>query len=116
MVVAQARAANIPFEVCLTSNIQSGVVTSLSGHPLPQMLASGLNVTLNTDDPSISQITLGHEHGLACEELGCDLPQLKQCLLRGVQAAFLPQPERVALSQKLEVEFNRTASALEGAI
>ena len=115
-VVAQARAANIPFEVCLTSNLQSGVVTGLSGHPLPQMLASGLNVTLNTDDPSISQITLGHEHWLACEELGIVLPELKQCLLRGVQAAFLPPRKKVALSQKLEAEFNRTASPLEGVI
>jgi adenosine deaminase len=108
-VVALARKAGIPFEVCLTSNIQSGVAASFSAHPLKHMLTAGLNVTLNTDDPSISQITLGGEHQLACEQLGISLMVLKGCLLRAAQAAFLPQAERTALSQRLEAEFNQTA-------
>jgi adenosine deaminase len=113
-VVAQAREAGIPFEVCLTSNIQSGVATSLSGHPFRRMLAAGLNITLNTDDPSISQITLGHEQWLACEELEMPLAVLKQCLLAGAQAAFLAETERAALSQRLGMEFDRAAEAPDG--
>ena len=111
-VVAQARESGIPFEVCLTSNIQSGVVAGLSGHPLSRMLAAGLNVTLDTDDPSISQTTLGHEHWLACEELGIPLLELKQCLLRAAHAAFLPENERAALAQRLGVEFDQMAGEL----
>jgi len=108
-VVALAREKGIPFEVCLTSNIQSGVAANFSAHPLPHMLAAGLKVTLNTDDPSISQVTLGGEHKLACEQVGLPLTLLKGCLLSAVQAAFLPEAERAALSQRLEAEFNRTA-------
>jgi adenosine deaminase len=108
-VVALASEKGIPFEVCLTSNIQSGVAASFSTHPLPHMLTVGLNVTLNTDDPSISQITLGGEHQLACEQLGLPLPVLKGCLLSAAQAAFLPEAERAALSQRLEAEFDQTA-------
>jgi adenosine deaminase len=112
--VAQAHEAGIPFEVCLTSNLQSGVATSLSSHPLRRMLDAGLNVTLNTDDPSISQITLGSEQHLACETLGIPLVVLKQCLLRGAKAAFLGESERAALAQRLGTAFDRAASGLDG--
>jgi adenosine deaminase len=109
-VVAQAREAGTSFEVCLASNIQSGVAAGLAGHPVKRMLDAGLNVTLNTDDPSISQITLGSEHYQACEQLGISLPVLKQCLLRAAHAAFLPENERAALSQRLGLEFDQTAA------
>jgi adenosine deaminase len=115
-VVALARQAQIPFEVCLTSNIQSGAVAGLPGHPYWRMLEAGLNVTLNTDDPSICQITLGHDHWLGCEELGGGLPGLKQCLLRAVGAAFLPLDERATLSQTLATEFDHTVSRLDRVI
>jgi len=108
-VVALAREVGVSFEVCLTSNIQSGVAASLSAHPLQRMLAAGLNTTLNTDDPSISQITLGGEHQLACEQLELPLTVLKRCLLSAIQAAFLSEAERAALSQRLAAEFDRTA-------
>jgi len=112
--VALAQEAGIPFEVCLTSNLQSGVAASLSSHPFRRMLDAGLNVTLNTDDPSISQITLGSEHELACQELGITLAELKQCLLRAAKAAFLGESERAALAQRLGAAFDRAASGLGG--
>jgi adenosine deaminase len=66
-VVTLARERGATFEVCVTSNYQSGVVSSLKAHPLLEMMESGLNVTLATDDPSISQITLGDEYRQVCE-------------------------------------------------
>ena len=69
-VVALAKERNTAFEVCVTSNYQSGVVPALEAHPLGAMLKAGLNVTINTDDPSISRITLSQEYHIVCEELG----------------------------------------------
>ena len=57
-ITALARERGTAFEVCVTSNYQSGVVASLDTHPLMKMLKAGINVTINTDDPSISRITL----------------------------------------------------------
>jgi adenosine deaminase len=94
------------FEVCITSNFQSGVVPALGKHPLMPMLAAGLNVTLNTDDPSISKIDLGNEYGVAVEELGMALQALKERVLSAARAAFLPENERQALVQSLEEELN----------
>jgi adenosine deaminase len=106
-VVALARQAGIPFEVCITSNYQSGVVPVLAEHPLPRMIAAGLNVLISTDDPSISQITLSQEHQIACEELGLSLAVIKERLLAAARAAFLPEPERIALAQHMAEEFDR---------
>jgi len=104
--MALAAERGTPFEVCLTSNFQSGVVAGLDGHYLPRLLAAGVNVTLNTDDPSIEGITLGSEYGLATEALGVSLPALKECILAASQAAFLPDAERRLLVESLRGQLN----------
>ncbi len=96
-VTQMAKERGTAFEVCVTSNFQSGVVPSLDSHPLARMLDQGLNVTVNTDDPSISRITLSHEYHVVCDDLGVPLDQLKQRILAAAQAAFLPEKEREAL-------------------
>jgi adenosine deaminase len=45
-VMALARERNTVFEVCITSNFQTGVVPSLKAHPLMKMLKKGLILTL----------------------------------------------------------------------
>lgn len=101
-VTALAREHGTAFEVCITSNFQTGVVPSLSSHPLAAMLAAGLNVTINTDDPSISRITLSHEYYAACEDLGLSHDLLKQRILAAAEAAFLPDKEREKLVKDLK--------------
>jgi adenosine deaminase len=105
-VVALAIERGTPLEVCLTSNFQSGVVTGLHYHYLPRLLAAGLNVTFNTDDPSISGITLGHEYGLASEVLGVTRPVLYERILAAARAAFLPDSERHLLVESLSGQLN----------
>jgi adenosine deaminase len=100
-VVALAREARVPFEVCITSNYQSGVVSSLTTHPLPQMIAAGLYVTINTDDPSISQITLSDEYRLVEESLGFNRAQLAGRVLAAAEAAFITADRRQVLIEKI---------------
>jgi adenosine deaminase len=92
------------FEVCITSNFQSGVVSAIKNHPLPKMIAAGLNVTINTDDPSISQIALSDEYRQACEELGMSMDMLKQRILAAFQASFVLGKEREKLGAQLRKE------------
>jgi adenosine deaminase len=102
--VALARERQTVFEVCVTSNFQSGVVSSLAKHPLPRMIEAGLNVTINTDDPSVSRITLAHEYQLVCEELNVPLEVLSQRIVAAAQAAFLPDADREKLVASLKKE------------
>src|SRR5215510_2663171 len=67
-ITALARERQTALEVCITSNYQSGVVAALDEHPLMRLMEAGLNVTINTDDPSISRITLSHEYYAVCED------------------------------------------------
>ncbi len=104
-VTALARERQSVFEVCVTSNYQSGVVPALSVHPLPRMISLGLNATINTDDPSISQITLSDEYQRVCENLNISTADLKSRVLVAAEAAFLPEAEKSALVESLKAEF-----------
>jgi len=100
-VVALVRERGTAFEVCVTSNYQSGVVNSLDTHPLMTMLDSGVNVTINTDDPSISRITLSHEYYTACEDLRMPQNTLRQRIIAAAQAGFLTVNEKEKLVKQL---------------
>lgn len=96
-VVALARERGIVFEVCLTSNVQTGVVPRLADHPLCAMLHSGLRVTINTDDPSVSSSDLTDEYAQAIEHLDVSVAELKQMIVTAAEGAFLPPDQRAAL-------------------
>jgi adenosine deaminase len=101
-VVALARERGTAMEVCITSNYQSGVVQTLDTHPLMDMLNAGLNVTINTDDPSISRITLSHEYYTACEDLQMPQNTLRDRIIAAAQAGFLATDEKEKLVEQLK--------------
>lgn len=106
-VVALARDRGATFEVCITSNFQSGVVNTLETHPLPKMLKSGLKATINTDDPSISRITLSQEYEIARTRLGLDAETIQASMISAAESSFLPQDQRQQLIQSLRAELDR---------
>ena len=101
-----ARERGITFEVCVTSNYQTGVCPSIAAHPFRRMLDQKLNATLNTDDPSLSQITLSDEYRTASEQLNIAPDQLRNCILAAAQAAFLPEAEKAGLVSSLKAELD----------
>jgi len=105
-VVALAKERGTVFEVCVTSNYQSGVIKSLPSHPLPRMMAVGLNVTVNTDDPSVSRITLSHEYQHVCEKLNMPMSVLKKSVIRAAEASFLNNEEKAKLVESLKQEMH----------
>jgi adenosine deaminase len=99
--VSLARERGTSFEVCVTSNYQSGVVGSLETHPLMRMCDAGLNVTINTDDPSISRITLSHEYYTVCEDLRMPQNVLRERIVAAANACFLREDEKDTLVKQL---------------
>jgi adenosine deaminase len=97
-----ARKSKTIFEVCITSNHQTGVVPTLKSHPVLRMLEAGLHVTINTDDPAIQQVTLGDEYRVVVRELGMPLEQLKKRITTAACAAMLPPQERMTLVDELD--------------
>jgi len=78
----------IGIECCLTSNLQTSTVSSLSAHPIKKFLEAGLLATINTDDPGISGIDLDHELDVAGPEAGLSSEQILQARLNAVAIAF----------------------------
>ncbi len=87
----------IPLEICPTSNLQTGALPRLSQHPLFPFYKIGIPVTINTDDPSISNTTLTDEFLMATGGAGVPFRALCQMILYAAKAAFLPEPEKARL-------------------
>ncbi len=96
-VVQLVRERGVTLEVCPTSNMQSGVVSRLDQHPLIDLNELNVATTINTDDPSISNITLTDELVLAHVGLGLPLSRIRTNILNAAKAAFLNDDERLAL-------------------
>lgn len=106
-VTALAKERGVVFEVCVTSNFQSGVVNEVEKHPLPHMLKKGLKVTVNTDDPSVSRITLSNEFQTIHEKLNVSMDALKRSVIASAEASFLPDSEKAKLVKNLTEELKR---------
>jgi adenosine deaminase len=76
------------FEMCLTSNLQTCSVPSIQQHPFKRFLDENVRVTLNTDDPVISDITLTDEFELAAREYKLTPAQIRELLVNAANAAF----------------------------
>jgi adenosine deaminase len=84
----------VTLEMCPTSNLHTGAVTTLSEHPLHRYLEQDVRVTINTDDPGISNTTLTDEYLLAIQHMGIDFQAVRRTTLYAATAAFLPEDER----------------------
>jgi adenosine deaminase len=88
--MAQAREANVHFEVCPTSNLHTGAWSDFATHPLLAMEAAGLNWSLQADNRLISVLTQGSELQVAHEQIGLSLDALRAGMTRAANASFLP--------------------------
>jgi adenosine deaminase len=103
-IAALAKERGCAFEVCVTSNYQSGVVKALAEHPLPKMLEAGLKSTINTDDPSVSRITLSNEFQIAHEELNLSMDDLKRSIITAAEVSFMKDADKADLVKALKQE------------
>jgi adenosine deaminase len=101
------RDRRIPLELCPTSNEQTRAVPSFAEHPIKRYLDAGINVTINTDNRLVSNVTLSDEFARLVNEQGFTHADLARCVLNGVEAAFLPLPERARLAETIRAELAR---------
>jgi adenosine deaminase len=87
----------IGVETSLTSNVQTSTVPDYASHPARHFMERGMLVTLNTDDPGISNIDLRHEYEVAAPAAGLTPDQIRQTQRNAVAVAFLSDAERETL-------------------
>lgn len=91
----------IGIESCLTSNIQTSTVPSLAQHPLKAFLEHGVLASINTDDPAVQGVDIGHEYQVAAPAAGLSREQIRQAQINGLEIAFLSAAEKQALREKV---------------
>src|SRR5438477_10608228 len=67
--VAELAGRGTVLDVCPLSNLRTGVVRSLEEHPLPQLVAAGVQCSISTDDPAMFDTDLTRDYE-AAESLG----------------------------------------------
>jgi adenosine deaminase/aminodeoxyfutalosine deaminase len=74
--LARLRELDVPLEVCISSNVCTGLVPSADRHPVGKAYAAGVPITLNTDDPAFFHTTLSREYELAENLFGLPVKEL----------------------------------------
>lgn len=102
---AELRERGITLDMCPTSNVQAGILSSVAAHPLARLYRAGVPVSLSTDDSTVSDITLSEEYVRAVEEIGVTLPELWAIDRHALDVAFA-EPQVI---QPLRQVFERWA-------
>jgi adenosine deaminase len=96
----------VALEVCPTSNIQTGVTPTFTQHPLRRLYSAGIPVTINTDDPSVSDTTLSDEYVVVASTMGLSVQDVQSMILNAARAAFVDENERAALEKRFQNHFH----------
>ncbi|MCR8656359.1 adenosine deaminase [Paenibacillus endoradicis] len=94
----------IPLEFCPISNLQTKAIESWEKYPLVHYLNSGIIVTVNTDNLTVSNTNLTKELWTLQHKLSLSLEQLLQLQYNATHAVFLEQSLKVAFIEKMEEE------------
>jgi adenosine deaminase/aminodeoxyfutalosine deaminase len=95
--LALLRQRQVPLEVCLTSNLATGVLERIEDHPLLHFLDAGVAVTLNSDDPAMFGTDLVNEYLVAAKTFQLTRAQILHIAQNAVRASFLSEKEKLDL-------------------
>ncbi|SNR28538.1 adenosine deaminase [Haloechinothrix alba] len=100
--VDRLRREQTPLTVCPLSNVRLGSFDHLSQHTLPRLMAEGLMVTINSDDPAYFGGYVGENFSAVREHLGITREQLRQLAANSVRASFLGSERKSALLAEVD--------------
>jgi adenosine deaminase len=111
-VLNRCKDEGISFTCCPTSTAVVYGWPDLTAHPIKDMVAAGLNVMLNSDDPTMFHTDLGREYVELCTALDYDQATVRTLVLNGVDATWLDDPDRASL----RAEFAAQLDALDATL
>jgi len=99
----RAAAERIPLTVCPTSNVViANRYASLVEHPLLELRAAGIPITINTDDPAMEDLDLGREYRNVAEAHGLSAAEMGRLAGEGIDSTWLDDADRHALRAAFE--------------
>ena len=103
--MARVAEARIPLDVCPTSNVViANRFATLADHPFRSMREAGLLVTINTDDPAMTDLDLGTEYRNVAAAMSYSFEEMCAIAIEGIEATWLADEERRVLRATFERE------------
>jgi adenosine deaminase len=93
--------AQIPLEMCPSSNVQTGAVASISEHPIHRLDRLGFRVTVNADNRLMSATTLTREFALLAEAFDYSLEDVRRLGINAAKSVFAPYGVRKAMVRRI---------------
>jgi adenosine deaminase len=100
----------VTLNVCLSSNLIT-LYASLTEHPIARLMAAGVPVTVNTDDPGYIGCSLVGEFAKAADLLGWSLTDAAAATRRAIDAAFCGPEKAAALHARVDAFLATSAPA-----
>ncbi|MCY1142216.1 adenosine deaminase [Actinoplanes sp. Pm04-4] len=107
--VAYLAEHRIPLEISPTSNLRTRAVPSLDEHPLARLVAAGVPVSINSDDPPMFGTTLEQEYAVAQRLLGLDDAGVADLARAAVSQSFLDSSGKARLLAEIDAYTVRSA-------
>jgi len=95
----------MPLTVCPLSNVRLCVFARMEQHTLPQLLAAGLNITLNSDDPAYFGGYLGDNIRAVQAAFHWNAATWYQLARNSLEASFASPAERAGWIARLDADY-----------
>ena len=100
--VARLREQQVPLTVCPLSNVRLRAVGSLAAHPLPTLLAAGLLVTVNSDDPAYFGGYVDDNYAALEAQTTLGRDELARLAVNSFSGSWLPAGRAAELAAEVE--------------
>ncbi|KOC30723.1 adenine deaminase [Comamonas testosteroni] len=101
----------IPLTVCPLSNLKLCVIKDLADHNLPRLLAAGLKVMINSDDPAYFGGYVNENYTQLFAATGMGASEAYQLARNSLEASFASEAQKQEWIARLDEVFREYASA-----
>ncbi|WP_286783184.1 adenosine deaminase [Streptococcus sp. UBA4344] len=93
---------NVTAELCLTSNLQTRAAKSLDEFPYFALKNAGANITINTDNRTVSDTNLTKEYSLFVKHFGAGINDFLTFNKNAIRASFTTEAQKADLLSKID--------------
>ena len=112
-IMDRAREQGVYFTCCPTATAVCYGWPDLSKHPIREMVAGGLRVMLNSDDPTMFHTDIGKEYVDLCLACNYGPSQVREFSLNGVAGSWLDESEKARFRRQFEREIDELQAQLD---
>ncbi|GLV53524.1 adenosine deaminase [Dictyobacter sp. S3.2.2.5] len=100
--IEKLREEQIHLELCPASNLQTNMYDTYIDHPINRLYQHGVSMSVNTDNRTITPVTLKQEYEHLHQHFQWGKEHFLQCNLHALRSSFLPEETRNTLVERLQ--------------